>query len=614
MKEENQQGWNKIIEKIKGKKVYKTIGICLTLLSLSLILLAITLALSSGVFNINIYRSYFRSPLLILMNFIPIIILMSLIYLISNRLWLGYTITSIVFLVLGIANKQKIIYRDSPVTFLDIKLIKEALKMTQEYEIRISSLLIMVIVGLVLITIGLRLFLDLKINSNKTRMGAFLVLMVVSLTFFGGIYFDSAIYAELGDEKVINKWIESQRHQSKGLVYPFLYSIKDAIVRPPEDYDEKRALEILDTYTYKDIAEDKKVHLVTIMLEAYNDFSKFDGLEINGDVYQYFHKLQDQSISASLVTNVFAGGTIDTERAFLTGYYNQPQYKAKRESHVWYLRDQGYMTEAMHPITGSFYDRRNGNEFIGFENFDYYENKYAAIQEEYMMDMRFFDFIIEGFEKSVKEGRPYFNYALTYQNHGPYSDQKVREEEYLKRKEKYNQGDYNIINNYLAGIYSTNLALEKLVDYFENSDEPVVLVLFGDHNPWLGQDNSSYSMLDINMDLASLEGFENYYKTPYIIWANKEAKQITGNSFIGGGRDISPNHLMTEVFENIGWEGSDYMQYLRELSKELPINHKLYLEENGIMQPSSQISEKTKDLWKDFIDVEYYMQSNFQKR
>src|SRR5699024_6977937 len=223
--------------------------------------------------------------------------------------------------------------------------------------------------------------------------------------------------------------------------------------------------------------------------------------ELNEDIYEYFHELQEESISGRLLTNVFAGGTINTERGFLTGYHNHPRYKGLTNSFVWYMHEQGYKTEAMHPITGSCYDRRNGNEYIGFENFDYYENKYEAIQEEPLMDMAFFEYIIQGYEDSISKERPYFHYTITYQNHGPYSDKKARENEYLNRKPEYGESDYNIVNNYLYGIYETTQALEKLVNHFKESEEPVVLVLFGDHNPWLGKDNSCYNMLNIDMDL-----------------------------------------------------------------------------------------------------------------
>lgn len=467
------------------------------------------------------------------------------------------------------------------------------------------------IIGLIAIAIILKIFFDFKINSNKTRLGVILSLVIVSAIIFNGFYFNPKVYAEVGDDSKINKWIASQQFQSKGFVYPFIYSIQEAKEKEPEGYDEEAAKNELNKYTYKDIDEDKKVNIISIMLEAYNDFSKFENVDLNVDIYENFHKIQKESLSGNLITNVFAGGTINTERAFLTGYYHHPKYKKNTNSFVWYLSEQGYKTEAMHPITGSFYNRRNGNEYIGFENFDYYENKYQAVQEEYLKDMRFFDFIIEGFENSVKKEVPYFNFTVTYQNHGPYSDEKLTDEEYLKKEEHYDEKSYNIVNNYMSGINETDMALKKLFDYFRESEEPTVVVIFGDHNPWLGKDNSGYDMLDINMDLETEDGFKNYYETPYIIWGNDAAKKTLDRDFVGEGKTISPNHLMPELFDYIGWEGNEYMQYAIDTKKILPVNHQLYFKENDQLISADNISLEAKDLWRKFTHVEYYTKTNF---
>lgn len=604
----------KTIKSIEENKIYKSIVIGIVLIGLSLLIMVITFALSSATLNEELFESYLNSPLLMLMNLIPIILTMSLIYLVSNKLWLGFSLTSLIFVAMGLVNKLKLTYRDDPLKFLDLKLFGESIKMASVYDISISHRWVIVILGLVLISLLLKIFLPLKINSQKSRIYSGSVLLLASAIIFSQFYFKEEVYSEVGDKSIINEWIESQQLQSKGLVYQFIYSIQSTKQKPPEGYEKKKAKADLLAYNYKDIDPDKKVNVISIMLEAYNDFSEFEDIEFNKDVYEYFHKLKEESISGKLITNVFAGGTINTEMGFITGYNHHPTYKENTNAFPWYFREQGYKTEAMHPITGSFYNRRNANDYLGFENFDYYENKYKEVQPEPLMDMRFFDFILEGYENSIREGRPYFHFSVTYQNHGPYSDEKLGEEEYIKKKPAYNDSDYNIANNYLRGIYETNLALEKLVTRLEASGEPVVLLLFGDHNPWLGKDNSTYNMLNINMDLGNIEGFKNYYQTPYLIWGNDQAKQALNRDFIGEGSTVSPNHLMTELFDYIGWEGNEYMQYLSKLKKEIPVNHSVYFKENGKFMPSAEIGDHTSALWKEFKNIEYYTKSNFSQK
>lgn len=350
------------------------------------------------------------------------------------------------------------------------------------------------------------------------------------------------------------------------------------------------------------------------MLEAYNDFSKFDTFKIREDVYQDFHDLQAQAVSGDLVANIFAAGTIDTERAFLTGYYNYIDFYKNTNSHVWYMKEQGYITETMHPITGSFYNRRNVNEFLGFDYFDHYDNRFRYIQEPYLSDWDFFDIIIENFEKSVTAGNPYFHFSTTYQNHGPYDAEAATTEEYLIKQVNYNEEDYNIVNNYLSGIKRTNESIKKLITYFEQREEPVVVVLFGDHNPWLGVNNAVYEMLEIDLDVSRVTGFKNYYTTPYVIWANTVAVEITSNDFVENGQDLSPNHLMTEVFDQIGWTDNEFMQLLKELKEKIPVNHAIFFEEHGSYIQSEAITPTSVSKWEEYLNIEYYLASTKPKK
>ena len=578
---------------------------------LSFLIMSITFAFSSGIFDMDMFKSYFKGTMLIFMNFIPIFFFMYLSYLIFNRLWAAFSLTGFIFVILSMVNKFKLMYRDDPFTFVDIKLFSESLVMAKKYNIRLSLKMIILIIGLMVITVILKLFFGQKIHSFKVRISLLVSFCLIGFFTFRNFYFNPKIYEAVGDKSLINIWIESEQFRSKGFVYPFIYSIKSAREVPPEGYDEKKAAEELSKYSYQDIPEEQKVNIISIMLEAYNDFSQFDGVDLSIDVYANFHELQKESLHGNLVTNIFAGGTVNTERAFLTGFNTHPKYYRDTNSFVWYLKEQGYRTEAMHPITGSFYNRRNINEYLGFDSYDHYDNKYRYIQEVYLADMNFFDYIIEGYENSVKNRQPYFNFSVTYQNHGPYSTERLVKDDYLKKKASYDEGTYNIINNYLSGIYKTDQAIKKIVDYFRKEEEPVILIIFGDHNPWLGEDHYGYDMLGINLDLSTVEGFKNYYQTPYIIWANDKAKSIFKRDFTGTGNSISPNFLMAELFDYIGWQGNEYMQYLSDIKKKFDVIHKVYFKENGEFKKA--LTPDNEKLWKDFLNVEYYYSHNFKK-
>ena len=480
----------------------------------SFLIMTMTFVFSNASLNIPLFQSYFRGKWLMLMNFIPIFLLMIFFSLVFNRLWISFAITSTLFFVMSIVNRYKLIYRDEPFTFIDLKLVTESMDMAQKYKLSLSKDMIAIVIGIILITIISKKLITYKINSNKIRISFLILTVIAGVLVSTGFYFNQDLYDYVGDKSLINIWSQTQQFQSKGFIYPFIYSVTNVQDRKLEGYDEDRAKELLAERNYNDIPNDQKVNVIAIMLESYNDFTKFDGVDLDIDAYENFHKLQEESYSGRLIDNVFGGGTINTEWSFLTGYNSHPKYVKDTNSFVHYFKEQGYRTDAMHPNYGWFYNRRNVNEYIGFDNYDYYENKYEAIQKEFLDDYDFFDFIINGYEDSKSNGEPYFNFSVTYQNHGPYSFDKETDLDYLKRKPEYTGGLYNIINNYLSGIKKTDDALKKLTDYFSEQEEPTVIVLFGDHNPWLGGDASGYNMMGINIDLSTVDGVKNYYETP----------------------------------------------------------------------------------------------------
>jgi ATP-dependent Lon protease len=178
----------------------------------------------------------------------------------------------------------------------------------------------------------------------------------------------------------------------------------------------------------------------------------------------------------------------------------------------------------------------------------------------------------------------------------------------------YFTDDYGFITDYFAEIMrelrkiSYGDAHDK---YFRETEEPAIIIIFGDHNPWLGKDNSVYKMLGINLNLQDIEGFKNYYQTPYLIWGNDGAKKILGKDLKGESKTMSPNFLMSELFDCLGWEGNEYMQYITKMKERFDVNHRLYFKENN--EFTTELSEENNKIWQEFKNIEYFYSNNFGK-
>ena len=602
----NQYKTTAINKKYYLKRLGMNIARFIVMVMLCLMIESFILLNSSLPFNKELFISYFHDYVLLCMNFLPIFIFLSFIYLCTRKLWLSFLITEIPFFVLAFANYFKLKYRDYPVVFSDFLILSEAKMMAGKYDIRpTESHLLFIFVSLIIIYVLKKLH-STHIVSRKKRVIIGVVLCLLSGVGFKNVVLNKTIYSQAGDETVLkNRWIESQQLQMHGALYAFLYSYNSAFNQPPENYDENLALEILSAYQTDHIPDHQKVNIITIMLESYNDFTKFD-LNFSEDIYSSFHEICNEGYAGELISNVFGGGTVNTERSYLVGCFTSPLYYKKTNSYVYYLKSQGYHTVALHPCYGSFYNRRNVNENIGFDEFYYVENRYNEVS----FDDVFFPDIIAEFEKQTATGSPYFNYSLTYQNHGQYpKEYNANIPDYLIGYENVDAGTMNGINYYFNGIKNTNENLKQLHDYLKNSNEPTVLVLFGDHNPVFGSGSDGFEMLGINMDISTIDGFTNYYGVPYVFWANDAAKETLGDLKTGQAPTISPSYLMNELFEYLGWSGNAYMKYTNELMAQMPVYHSSWKMVGDTF--TQELDESMNQMMNDHETVEYYYYSHF---
>lgn len=181
--------------------------------------------------------------------------------------------------------------------------------------------------------------------------------------------YDSMLEA---NTSLFNVWKDAENYASKGFVYSFLNSLAEAIPAKPDGYSARKAEDLLSAYPEADIPEGQRVNVIATMLESFSDLSVFGTVSDRfvQDPYADFHALQAESYTGTLISDTIGGGTINAERAFLTGYsYPQPRYRRDTESFVRYFLEQGYETEGGHPGYAWFYSREKINERLGFETY-----------------------------------------------------------------------------------------------------------------------------------------------------------------------------------------------------------------------------------------------------
>ncbi len=543
---------------------YIWVGVCLALMGAALGIAALAVgAVYPGLTDDSLFRTYFGVPLIIILNLLPGLLLTAFFYFATGRAWSSFLLTAICVLGVAIADFYKVSIRSETLSASDLGLVGEMLGVISRYTLRFSGrprLALLAFAGGIVFSAAV---LRGRLRSPRVRIIGAAATAAAIAVLLPTVYFNDTVAASLKNEEAdINIWVEQQQYAARGVIYSFLHTVPDAFPQKPEGYDSRTAAQYLAEFEDGSIEPDRRVNIVAVMLEAYTDLSECPEIAVDPEVYAPLHKLEEESIHGRLVVNVFGGGTVDTERAFLTGYPCVEEYRTSTDSYVWFLRQNGYYAEGYHSGDSWFYNRKNVETALGMENY-YFLSDYDSTDRG---DRAFFE-RLRGLIDARDASTPYFNFSVTYQNHGAYISEYTGEREWLERG-TLDEANFNIVNNYLTGIADTGERMLSFIDSLRDDPEPFVVVFFGDHKPYL---DFAYDRMGINMDIGTAEGFFNYYTTPYIIWANDAAKAATGGDFTGEGGDISPCFLMDRIFEECGWGRDAYGGLVHDVSQRVSV-------------------------------------------
>lgn len=608
-----------------GKRVEKSKNSAGAYLKTFLLLLAagcfigvMSMCYAPGSYGDSIVLSYFHHGLILFLNLAPVILLVFFFYLLFGAPRAACITTAAIVMGLTFANYYLIRLRDDPLSFGDFLNLKEAISITkkQKYNLMPDTRMWIgigcILLGVVILYVTVRHPVKIPFRVRLPLLLIPLGLLIPLLILCGD---DQTYSQKTVNNEAINQWSSTQVYVSKGFVYPFLHSITSDVLDKPSGYNSAKAKVALSKYYDADIPEKKKVSVVAIQLEAFSDLSGTGVKGVEWDkVYGTYHQILKKSLSGRLLTNIFAGGTVNTERCFLTGFTQLKNFRSNTNSYARYFASQGYAVSGSHPSYGWFYNRKNVNRYLGFPTYYFSENYYEKLSKEKIAsDAVLMKQIYYLYGKASQKGKPVFSFNVTYQGHGPYSDTEVW------RKEHYTDGRYskastNILDNYLGSVKDTADQVKTLLDQFEKSGDPVIVVLYGDHKPWLGDNNSVYNELKINLDTSGETGLYNKYSTQYVIWATSAAKKTLGKSFTGKGPDLSSNYLMNEVFAQCGWTGNAWMQATSKIQKTLPLITTIgRFSEGKTAVKESDLSKAGKEALDQYRLIQYYWETQSPK-
>ncbi len=461
-----------------------------------------------------------QNPLIFLVNLTLLVALALLFGFLFKKLYRGVWFVLVGSVILGIVNGNKVNLRNVPFEPRDVFLVREFFVLTPNL-LTPMSIAAVLLVGPVLFGIYRlmrKLFgdgpnRDIKISA-LTTVGICLVIFMVG----EGLYTEAHGPWKLG----------------------FIYSLPRAVVdNEPEtslkweevkgELTDEASEEIQKNTKFKD----QDPNIIIVMSESFWDVNLLDG-DFSPNPIANFERLKEESIHGEVYTPVFGGGTANMEFEVLTGlslktypadwhivYRNE--IEAPMPSLASILKERGYQTEALHPYHHWYYRRDEVYPLLGFNDFtalrDMDDSKTLGpfISDDYVTDQ-----IIEQIEESEE---PIFNFTVTMQNHGPYHE--LRNEPVIDFNHNLDERQETLLQTFADGLYYSDQALQRLIDYLEASDEPTLLLFFGDHLPMLGNNYSIYREMGFIGEESpeELQDDLRLYSVPYILWANYSLDQ-----------------------------------------------------------------------------------------
>ena len=541
------------------------------------LLLLLPLGAFAAVDLINSTRILTFSLEKILANYLCYLMVFALLYAICRRVWVTALTGGLIFLIFGIANYFVVQFRGQPILPWDIQGFGTALTVSGGYTYEPTPMMTFAAIAY-LLAVALCVKIDPREKPGKSfRLAERGVAFGLSAVLFV-LLFPMNILAGMG----ISVWAWNQKTSSEitGITAGFFANVQFLMVDKPDGYSTAEAEEVSEEVSRLEEPEpvgepEELPTVIAIMNESFTDMERTgDGnITLSQDNLPFLHSLQESGevVWGTAYSSVYGGNTCNSEYEFLTGNTTaflptgskpyQQYVDHDQTSLVSLLKDTyGYECIAIHPGNRAAWQRDTAYEYLGFGEFIDVSafDVTRRLEHGLTSDRSSYDQVIYEYEHRDKD-TPLFLFNVTIQNHGGYEDEDYKTTVEIEEA----PGEFPQAEQYLSLTKKSDEALEYLIDYFSQQEDPVVILFFGDHWPNL---ESEFLTMLLGEDSESLS-FENTmreYEVPFLIWANYdlEGEEVEA---------VSLNYLSGLLLRAAGLEGTDYTNYLENLRDTLPV-------------------------------------------
>ncbi len=350
-----------------------------------------------------------------------------------------------------------------------------------------------------------------------------------------------------------------------------------------------------------DTEDQKQPNVIMILSEAFFDLTRLPDLQYEADPVANFHALAEEGISGSFHSHYLGYGTGYIEMAMQYGVTNRDfgtstnicfledaeyeKYTALAEQ---FTLTGNYRAEMLHAYNNSLYNRTVTYPLLGYDQLLFSEDVQnlgfawtgGVYGGYYLKDEYLFTGMLDRMQTINESGQRAFLFGITMENHQPFDPEKFGYECQIGvSSHTLGDPDMEIVRVMVEGITRADQALGTLTDALRRSDEPTIVVFFGDHRPnlFMTDGDTVYTKLGMcpsnGTDGWTAEQINELYSTDYLIWANDPAL-LQGQE--GTCRDSSITALGPDLLELTGQTISRYWGVLELASQVSLTNTDLY--------------------------------------
>ena len=275
------------------------------------------------------------------------------------------------------------------------------------------------------------------------------------------------------------------------------------------------------------------------MSESFFDLTALPGVSFAEDPLPTFHTLQKTSPHGRFLSNTYAGGTGYVEMEVLTGLCSAFLKEADNLTDLPdaryaalpcvtdVLRNCGYAADLLHAYNDKLYNRRWIYHALGFEN-TWFEEDFPEGAERkggYLSDLALTEELLRRHGERAGAA-PEFYFVISMENHQPYSPGLYGDANDVSMEaEGLNGEEAETLRTYACAARDADAALARLIEYFNETGEPLLLVFWGDHKPNLrvgdGTVYESLGLADSSVTTDwSTETLAEMLSTDWLIWSN----------------------------------------------------------------------------------------------